>query len=55
MTEKNEPTFEEFKEKGIPMEDYCDVCDNGSSLLYKLNKGRFVYYCCDKCKMVTSH
>ena len=55
LSVNTEPSFEEFKEKGLPMNDYCEICDEGDNLFYVLEKGPFRYYCCHKCKSVSSY
>ena len=54
MAEKNQELFEEFKEKGIPMYDYCGFCDEGNSLLYVMRYKNSIKYLCDKCRNLSS-
>ena len=51
MSEVKEPTFEEVKEKGIPMQDFCEFC-NEFNHLYVYNDGNLVRWACDECEQV---
>ena len=55
MSEINEPTTKEYREKGIRMSDYCEICDKGDSLFYMIRTDAFAYYMCDKCEMVSCY
>lgn len=49
---KKTPLFEEIKEQGVPMEDTCDFCNDGNSLMYMLIIEEMTYVACDKCESV---